>query len=85
MKRGIKTGPDRRDVDAIAARRTGLSRRLWSDFVGLGSTFAKEKPAEGRNSCASRAARSLTDPPNGYRTPSPDQPYGLNYRHDKKR
>ena len=49
----------------------------------MGSTFAKEKPAKGAKFLREPGRANLTDPPNGYRTPSPDQPYGLNYRHDK--
>jgi hypothetical protein len=60
----------------------GYHGGLWSDFMGLGSTFAKEKPPEGARFLREPGRANLTDPPNGYRTPSPDQPYGLNY-HDK--
>jgi hypothetical protein len=61
----------------------GYKGGLWSDFIGLGNTFAKEKPPEGARFLHEPGRASLTDPPSGYRTPSPDQPYGLNYRQDK--
>jgi hypothetical protein len=61
----------------------GYSGGLWSEFRNLGSTFAREKPAEGARFLREPSRASLTDPPTGYRTPSPDQPYGLNYRNEK--
>jgi len=61
----------------------GYRGGLWSDFMSLGSTFARDKPAEGARFLREPGRANLTDPPNGYRTPSPDQPYGLNYRYDK--
>jgi hypothetical protein len=63
----------------------GYRGGLWSDFFSLGSTFSKDKPAEGAKFLREPGRANLTDPPNGYRTPSPDQPYGLNYRHDKSK
>jgi hypothetical protein len=63
----------------------GYHGGLWSDFTSLGSTFAREKPAEGARFLREPPRASLTEPPSGYRTPSPDQPYGLNYRHDKSK
>jgi hypothetical protein len=63
----------------------GYHGGLWSDFTSLGSTFAREKPAEGAKFLREPSRASLTEPPSGYRTPSPDQPYGLNYRHDKSK
>jgi len=58
---------------------------LWSGFMSLGSTFAREKPPEGARFLHEPGRAALTEPPSGYRTPSPDQPYGLNYRHDKSK
>ncbi|MBV9969920.1 MAG: hypothetical protein JO228_08045 [Xanthobacteraceae bacterium] len=53
---------------------------LWSTLTGLGHTFDKEKPAEGAKFLREPPRASLTQPPSGYRTPSPEQPYGLNYK-----
>ena len=80
---GIKPGQTVETSTQLRPDELGYRGGLWSDFVGLGSTFAKEKPAEGAKFLREPGRANLTDPPNGYRTPSPDQPYGLNYRHDK--
>ncbi len=48
------------------------------------STFDKEKPAEGAKFLREPPRASLTEPPIGYRTPSPEQPYGLNYKDGNK-
>lgn len=53
---------------------------LWSTLTGLGHTFDKEKPAEGAKFLREPPRATLTQPPSGYRTPSPEQPYGLNYK-----
>jgi hypothetical protein len=53
---------------------------LWSDLMGLGHSFDKEKPAEGAKFLREPPRATLTEPPSGYRTPSPEQPYGLHYK-----
>jgi hypothetical protein len=53
---------------------------MWSSVVGLSHTFDKEKPAEGAKFLREPPRGSLTQPPSGYLTPSPEQPYGLNYK-----
>ena len=53
---------------------------MWSNLLGLGHTFDKEKSAEGAKFLREPPRASLTAPPSGYLTPSPEQPYGLNYK-----
>jgi hypothetical protein len=57
---------------------------MWSSMLGLGHTFDKEKPAEGAKFLREPPRASLTAPPTGYLTPSPEQPYGLNYKDGNK-
>ena len=45
-------------------------------FKGFGSIFSGKKE-ESAKFTGEPARESLTDPPPGYQTPSPDQPYGL--------
>ena len=52
-------------------------------LLNLGHTFDKEKPVEGAKFLREPTRATLTEPPAGYRSPSPDQPYGLNYRGEK--
>jgi hypothetical protein len=49
----------------------GSKRSIWS------SMFGKDEPEVGKFTGEPPRA-SLTTPPPGYQTPSPDQPYGLN-------
>ncbi len=58
---------------------------MWSGMLGLTHTFDKEKPAEGAKFLREPPRASLTAPPTGYLTPSPEQPYGLNYKDTQKR
>jgi hypothetical protein len=58
---------------------------MWSTLTGLGHTFDKEKPAEGAKFLREPPRAALTEPPSGYLTPSPEQPYGLNYKDTQKR
>lgn len=62
--------------DQLGSRGKGI----WSDIWNLGHTFDKEKPAEGAKFLREPSRATLTEPPTGYLTPSPDQPYGLNYK-----
>jgi hypothetical protein len=62
--------------DQLGSRGKGI----WSDVMNLGHTFDKEKPAEGAKFLREPSRATLTEPPTGYLTPSPDQPYGLNYK-----
>jgi hypothetical protein len=58
---------------------------FWSTLTGIGHTFDKEKPAEGAKFLREPPRASLTAPPAGYLTPSPEQPYGLNYKDAKQK
>jgi hypothetical protein len=58
---------------------------MWSGMLGLTHTFDKEKPAEGAKFLREPPRATLTEPPKGYLTPSPEQPYGLNYKDTQKR
>ena len=57
---------------------------MWSSMLGIGDTFDKEKPAEGAKFLREPPRATLTEPPSGYLTPSPEQPYGLNYKDGSK-
>jgi hypothetical protein len=56
----------------------GYTGGLWSSILGLGKTFTGEKDIETATFAHEPHRNSLTDPPTGYRTPSPAQPYGIN-------
>jgi hypothetical protein len=53
---------------------------MWSKMLGIGETFKTEKSAEGAKFLREPPRGSLTAPPTGYLTPSPEQPYGLYYK-----
>jgi hypothetical protein len=82
-ERGIKPGQTVETSTQLRPDELGYKGGLWSDFTSLGNSFSREKPVEGAKFLREPGRASLTEPPAGYRTPSPDQPYGLNYRHDK--
>jgi hypothetical protein len=82
---GMKPGQTIETSTQLRPDELGYKGGLWSDFTSLGSSFSKEKPVEGAKFLREPGRASLTDPPNGYRTPSPDQPYGLNYRYEKSK
>jgi len=56
----------------------GYKGGLWSSIVGFGKTFTGEKDIETATFDHEPRRTTLTDPPSGYRTPSPAQPYGIN-------
>jgi hypothetical protein len=58
----------------------GYTATIWDGFKGLGSAFSKDKEPETAKFSREPPRAALTDPPAGYRTPSPEQPYGLNAR-----
>jgi hypothetical protein len=60
----------------------GYKGGLWGDFFGIGKAFSKDKE-ETANFVREPARSALTDPPAGYRTPSPTQPYGVRASRDK--
>jgi hypothetical protein len=59
---------------------TGVSSQMMPSelgFKGIGSFFSGNKKEEAARFTGEPARGSLTDPPPGYQTPSPDQPYGI--------
>ena len=46
--------------------------------MGLGRTFSKDKDVEAAKFVREPPRGTLTEPPVGYRTPSPAYPYGIN-------
>jgi hypothetical protein len=84
-EKGLKPGQTVDTSTQLRPDELGYQGGMWSGLVGLGSTFSTNKPAEGARFLREPARASLTEPPSGYRTPSPDQPYGLNYRDGKSK
>jgi hypothetical protein len=82
---GIKPGETIETSTQLRPDELGYNGGVWSEFKNLGYTFSREKPVEGAKFLREPTRALLTDPPAGYRTPSPDQPYGLNYNHDKSK
>jgi hypothetical protein len=79
-KPGVKTsdGPDR--SPELTPSQLGYTGGLWNSVTGI---FSKDKQMETAKFLREPARDALTDPPTGYRTPSPDQPYGVNAGYDK--
>jgi len=55
----------------------GYTPTLWDNIITFGGIFKSEKP-ESKPFLREPTRASLTDPPSGYRTPSPSQLYGIN-------
>jgi hypothetical protein len=74
----VKTseGPDH--SPEMTPSQLGYTGGLWSSILGLGKTFTGEKEVETATFAREPARSYLTDPPRGYRTPSANQPYGIN-------
>ena len=74
------TGEPTRTVEQpeMTPSQLGYTGGLWSGFKSLGGTFSKDKEPETARFTREPARSTLTDPPPGYRTPSAEQPYGLN-------
>jgi hypothetical protein len=68
------------DEPEMTPAQLGYTTTIWNSFKGLGSSFGREKEPETAKFSREPPRASLTDPPAGYRTPSPEQPYGLNAR-----
>jgi hypothetical protein len=82
---GIKPGQTIETSTDLRPDEPGYKEKgLWSQVLNLGHTFDKEKPAEGAKFLREPPRETLTEPPKGYLTPSPEQPYGLNYKDAKK-
>ncbi len=77
-KPAVKTsdGPDH--SPEMSPSQLGYTGGLWNSILGLGKTFSGEKQVETAKFSHEPSRNSLTDPPAGYRTPSPAQPYGIN-------
>jgi hypothetical protein len=56
----------------------GFTGSMWSGLLGLGKTFSGDKDVETANFLREPPRTTLTEPPVGYRSPSPAQPYGIN-------
>lgn len=82
-EQGLKPGQTVETSTQLRPDELGYRGGLWADFLNLGHTFDKEKPVEGAKFLREPTRATLTEPPAGYRSPSPDQPYGLNYRGEK--
>jgi hypothetical protein len=62
----------------------GFSLGMWNSLLGFGKVFGKETP-ETATFAREPARNALTDPPVGYRTPSPAAPYGIDGKVDKQK
>jgi hypothetical protein len=84
-EKGIKPGQTVETSTDLRPNELGYKERgLWSQIMDLGHSFDKEKPAEGAKFLREPQRGSLTQPPSGYLTPSPEQPYGLHYKDGNK-
>jgi hypothetical protein len=74
----VKTseGPDH--SPEMTPSQLGYTGGLWNSIFGLGKTFTGEKEVETATFVHEPSRNYLTDPPRGYRTPSANQPYGIN-------
>jgi len=57
----------------------GYTTTVWENIITLGGIFKTEK-VESKPFVREPSRAALTDPPAGYRTPAPSQPYGLNQK-----
>ena len=57
-------------ADALSPSQLGSKSNIWSKM------FGKDEPEAGRFT-GEPPRTALTEPPPGYQTPSPDQPYGV--------
>ena len=62
--------------DQSSPSELGFTASMWKGLVGIEKSISKEPETAKFDREPARA--SLTDPPPGYRTPSPAQPYGTN-------
>lgn len=79
-----KPMPDASTAPEMSWKDLGYTGGLWNDIMSLGNTFKpdKDKPPEIKPFVREPSRAALTDPPSGYRTPSPDQPYGIHASKD---
>jgi hypothetical protein len=74
-------GPSGGAAPEMTPEELGYKTTLWDNITSLGgltNSFKTEKPPEYGKFVREPPRAVLTDPPAGYRTPSPSQPYGLN-------
>jgi hypothetical protein len=62
--------------DQVPPSQLGFTADMWKGLMGIRNSITKEP--EITTFTREPARTSLTDPPPGYRTPSPAQPYGTN-------
>jgi hypothetical protein len=55
----------------------GYTGGLWSSILGIGKAVGLADKSESATFVREPVRNTLTDPPAGYRTPSPVQPYGI--------
>jgi hypothetical protein len=61
----------------MTPKELGYNNTIWDNIFGFTNIFKSDKP-ESKPFVREPSRAALTDPPAGYRTPSPSQPYGLN-------
>ena len=74
----VKSGEGPDHSPEMTPSQLGYKGGLWSSIVGLGKSFTGEKDIETATFGHEPPRNYLTDPPRGYRTPSANQPYGIN-------
>ena len=77
-KPAVKSGQGPDHSPEMTPSELGYTGGLWDNFLGLGKSFSKDKDIETAKFLREPPRNSLTEPPSGYRTPSPAQPYGIN-------
>jgi hypothetical protein len=75
----VKTGKGPDYSPELTPSELGYTGGLWTSFKNA-VTFSREKEPETARFVREPSRAALTDPPSGYRTPSPAQPYGVNIR-----
>jgi hypothetical protein len=73
----VKSGEGPDHSPEMTPSQLGYTGGLWS-ILSLGKTFGGEKEVETATFVREPTRNYLTDPPPGYRTPSANQPYGIN-------
>jgi hypothetical protein len=74
----VKSGEGPDHSPEMTPSQLGYTGGLWNSILGLGKTFTGEKDIETATFAHEPPRNYLTDPPRGYRTPSANQPYGIN-------
>jgi hypothetical protein len=74
-------GPDH--SPEMTPSQLGYVGTMWSGMVGLSKSITNPNEVETKTFVREPSRNALTDPPVGYRTPSPVQPYGINSKQDK--